>query len=120
MVFRAPDLDITYVKGLVAAGLDGIASARQKRVPTPPTHTAFWTHTAMGAAAGVLSARLFGGRKSTGKMALGGLLGSIVGCGAALAWASRGLVAPAARGAALRVNAVRDARWLAANPINYA
>jgi hypothetical protein len=123
MAFQSFEFDPGYLKGLVAAGFDGIVSARHEitdRVYTPPSPTVLLTPTAMGAAVGALSARLLGKRKSGATLALGGLVGSIVGCGAALAWASRGLVRPAARRAARQVNAVRDAHWLQTNPIDYA
>ena len=120
MAMRSRDLSISYWKGLVAAGVDGIASARREQTVRPSGRSALWTPAAMGAAAGALSARLLGKRKSASGIAVGGLLGSLVGWGAAVAWTSRGLMAPAARGAARRVNALRDAHWLEANPINYA
>jgi hypothetical protein len=48
------------------------------------------------------------------------VLGTLVGCGAAMAWTSRSAIVPALRLAGKRVNTVRDAHWLAANPIDYA
>jgi hypothetical protein len=121
MAARALELDIAYLGELVGAGWDGIAAARNRtstRVFTSPLDAV--APTAIGAAIGALSTRLLQRRKSGFTVAMGGLVGSIVGCGAALAWSSRGIVVPAARGAAQRVNAVRDAHWLQANPITYA
>jgi hypothetical protein len=123
MARHSLESEMTYLKALVAAGLGGIASPQNRansRVYTPPFDTVLWTPAAMGAAIGACSARWLGKRKSASGVAMGGLVGSMVGCGAALAWASRRLIGPAARSAAQRVNAVRDARWLEANPIDYA
>ncbi len=110
--------DIAYVGHLIGAGWQGATRVRAR--PDGPLEAGLLTPVAIGAALGALSVRVFGRRKSASTVALGGMIGTIVGCGAALVWASRGLVAPAARGAALRMGAVRDARWLASHPINYA
>jgi hypothetical protein len=112
-----------YFKQLVRAGLDGIDSARNERdgrVFTPPLQTVVWTPTAIVATIGMLSAHLIGKRKSVSRVALGGLAGSVLGFGAALAWASRDFIGPAARTAVRRVDAVRDAHWLESHPIDYA
>ena len=76
-----------------------------------------WAPVAIGAVMGLLGATVTGRRKTVSRTAMGGLIGSVVGFSAGLAWTSG---RPAARAAARRVNAVRDARWLAMNPINYA
>jgi len=108
--------NVAYARELARAGWDGIASAHRA---APRFNRLLWTPAVIGGALGALSTRLSGKRKSA-SVAAGGLVGSIVGCGAALAWASRGSLVPAARNAAQRVNAVRDAHWLATNPIDYA
>jgi hypothetical protein len=51
---------------------------------------------------------------------MGGLVGSALGFGGGVAWASRGFTGTAARHAIRGVNNVRDARWLERNPIDYA
>lgn len=112
-----------YVKQLARAGLEGIDAARHEHdggVLTPPLQTAVWTPTAIGATVGMLSTHLIGKRKSASRVAMGGLAGSVLGLGAALAWASRGFIGPAARTAKRRVNAARDAHWLETHPIDYA
>ena len=115
--------DITYIKQLAGAGWDGIAAARREwngGVFPSPRQTAVWTPAAVGATIGILSPRLLGSRKSASSMAMGGLVGSILGLGAALVWGSRRFTGPAARRAVRRVSAVRDAHWLESNPITYA
>ena len=62
---------------------------------------------AVAAAAGVLGTR-FAGRRKPSAFALGGFIGTAVGVGVALLWTSQ------------YVTSVRDARWLATHPIDYA
>ena len=115
--------DFTYFKQLVGAGLNGIAAARQEshgRVFTPSLQTIAWTPAAIGATVGALGARLVRRDKSASGVAIGGLIGSLFGFGAALAWASRDFTGPAARKTLRGVNAVRDAHWLETHPITYA
>ncbi len=111
-------LDIAYVGQLIGAGWHGAAGVRPRRDTS--LEPGLWTPAAVGAALGALSVRAFRKRRSVSTVALGVVIGTIVGFGAAVAWASRGLVVPAARGAVRGVNAVRDARWLESHPINYA
>jgi len=114
MTTRPLNVDLTYARDLIGAGWKGAVSARpsaraQARLLIAPV--------IVGASLGALTT-LFrkGDRKHASKYAAAGLIGTLVGLGAAAAWASR---APAQ--AALRnVNTVRDAHWLAKNPIAYA
>jgi hypothetical protein len=114
--------DVTYVKDLVGAGWAGIDSARQESgqcVITPAFKRTVWLPIAVGAALGVLAVCSKGGRK-TRHAVLGGVVGSVIGFGGGVAWASRGITGAAARGAIQKVSTVRDARWLEKNPIAYA
>ena len=119
MGFRTLDFDIAYLRKLATAGFDGIASRHERndRGFLRSGYAVPWAPTAVGAAVGALSTCLLGKRK-TSAVAIGGLLGSVIGYGTVLA--SRGWIAPALRRAARRVAVVRDARWLEANPIDYA
>jgi hypothetical protein len=63
---------------------------------------------------------MIGKDKRASGMAIGGLVGTMCGVGAALAWASRDFTGPAARKAFRRINTARDAHWLELNPIDYA
>jgi hypothetical protein len=98
--------NLTYLRQLAGAGLEGSVSV--------------WRPVAIGVVIGLLGATMTGRRKTASRTAMGGLVGSVVGLSAALAWTSGGSLGPAAQAAARRVNAVRDARWLAMNPITYA
>lgn len=123
MSFRAPKGDLSYVRELASAGVEGVADARREakiRLFTPWTAMILSAPVALGISAGAFRTHWFGKRKTSSAMALGGLLGGVLGCGAAVAWASRDLMAAASRGSARRVQAVRDAHWLAANPIDFA
>ena len=115
--------DYVYLKQLVRAGLDGIDSARNELGGgdlTSRLETVGWRPTVVGATVGMLGTHLIGNRKSASRLAMGGLVGSILGFGAALAWASRGFIGPAARTAVRRMSAARDAHWLETHPIDYA
>jgi hypothetical protein len=115
--------DMAYVKQLVGAGFDGIAAARLEtagRIFVPPLQTVVWTPAAIGATMGALSTRMIAKNKSASGVAVGGLIGSVFGFGAALAWSSRHFTRPAARHTIRRVNAARDAHWLESHPIDYA
>ena len=118
---HAPEFDLTYLKQLVGAGLDGVESARREHAGSESvSRPGVWMLAAIGTALGLLTISLAGKRKSASRTAWGGLVGGALGIGAGLVWASRGLVGHAARTATRRVNATRDARWLQTHPIDYA
>jgi hypothetical protein len=115
--------DIAYFRNLIKAGLNGITSARNETtggIFTPRWKSAAWTPALVGAALGALSTCFGKGRRSVPRAAMGGLVGSALGFGGGVAWASRGFTGTAARHAIRGVNNVRDARWLERNPIDYA
>jgi hypothetical protein len=115
--------NLTYMKDLVAAGWEGIASVRQEfggAVFSPPLKAAAWRPAAIGAALGAVSAGMALQRRRKSTVAYGGAIGSIVGLGAAMAWSSHRFTRAAAQRGIRRVNAARDAHWLALNPIDYA
>ena len=90
---RSLESDLVYVRELLEAGADGVASARRElagRVLTPPLHPVACTPAAIGATVGVTT-RLIGKRKSASSVAMSGLVGSVLGFGAAIAWTSRTL-----------------------------
>jgi len=118
-----PASEMAYFKNLIGAGRDGITSARNEMhgdVFTPALKDAAWTPAALGAAIGVLSACFGKERRSFTRAAIGGLVGSVLGFGGGVAWASRRFTGIAARRAVRGVNSVRDARWLERHPIDYA
>ncbi len=119
---RGFEPDLAYLKSLIGAGLTGISAARHELgggVFKPPLTAAVWKPVAIGATVGALGTRLSGNRK-TGSIAVGGLVGSVVGFGAIVAWTSRRFTGRAARTALRLVNDTRDAHWLEAHPIDYA
>ena len=97
---RSSGSNLTYIKQLLGAGSVSV-----------------WTPVAIGAAIGLFGTSITGRRKAVSRTAVGGLVGGVVGLSA---WASGRLLSPAAHAAARRVNAARDARWLATHPITYA
>jgi hypothetical protein len=105
---------------LVQAGLAGIDTARKGTALPPVSIAPVWAPTAIGMAVGLSAVSLNRRRRSRYSMALGGLVGCAVGLGCGMAWASRGFTGALARGAVRKINIVRDERWLAENPINYA
>jgi hypothetical protein len=116
--------EIDYAADLIGAGVEGIVSAWKAsgdRGFASPRKPAIMASTVAGAALGVLGAWLGGRRRTIGyRAAMCGLAGTALGLGVGMAWESRDFTRGATRGAMRKVNAVRDARWLAANPIAYA
>jgi len=113
--------DRHYLRELIGAGIDGIAAARREQAGIfhPPIHTAVWPPFAIGATVGALGTHLTGKRKPS-TVAMGTVVGSLIGIGAALAWTSRGFAGSAVRRATQSVNASRDLHWLETHPITYA
>ncbi len=116
--------EMEYAADLIEAGVEGIVSAWKaggQRQLASARKTAVVASTVAGAALGVLGGCLNTRRRPIAyRAALGGLAGTAVGLGIGMAWESRKFTRGAARGAMQKVNAVRDAHWLAANPIAYA
>lgn len=110
-----------YFRKLIGAGIDGIAAARREQagIFDPPLHTAVWPTFAIGATVGALGTHLTGKRKAS-TVAAATVVGSLIGIGAALAWASRRFTGSAVRRATQSVNASRDRHWIETHPIDYA
>ena len=122
-VLRELESELRYAKNLVAAGRDGIASARHEfdgRMLSTASKTAVFSPAAIGAGLGLLSSGLRRNGRSASRRAMGGLVGGVIGLGAAVAWQARHFAGRAARNAARRIGTVADQRWLEKNPINYA
>ena len=115
--------EVNYAIDLLQGGWSGAVAARKtSEIPAfPPALTsAVWAPAAIGAAVGAWGTFLNRNRRSRSNVVLGGLAGSALGLGCAVAWASRGFTGVVARSAVRRINSVRDARWLVKNPIDYA
>jgi len=122
-VLRELGSELRYAKDLVAAGRDGITSARHEfdgRMLAPASKAAILPPAVIGAGLGVLGGGFIGNRRSVSRFAIAGAVGSVIGLGAAVAWYSRHFTARAARNAARRIGLTADQRWLEKNPINYA
>jgi|SRR5271166_2163725 len=74
----------------------------------------------LGACIGALSSYPAYRRKSIIRALAFGLVGGAIGFGAGIAWESRSLAASIADGALKSIEKVRDERWLAKHPIDYA
>src|SRR5512144_293946 len=99
--------DVRYVINLVQAGMDGVISARKANGDPPVLGRAVWAPAAIGAVVGASTASLSRRRKSGHGVAAGGLVGSVLGLGCGVAWASRGFTASLTRGAIRKINTVR-------------
>jgi hypothetical protein len=114
---------LAYWKDLAGVALDSVGSARRELDPKIlrfPLHSSVWAPAAIGGAIGALGTTMAGKRKPSSKTVVGGLIGTVLGLGAGLAWASAPRLRPVIRTSARRMNAIRDARWLATHPIDYA
>ena len=115
--------DVTYVRQLAEAGVDGVTAVWNgpgDRRLAPVVRNSVWVSAAIGGTVGALSALLVRRRRSGYGTALGGLVGSAIGFGGGVAWASRGFTGAIGRSVIQKVNGVRDARWLEKHPITYA
>ena len=117
---RSVKTEVSYAKKIAGAGWQGIALAREQADGDIFTSAgrAVWMPTALGAGIGMLTR--MGKGKTPFTVALGGLIGSVVGLSAGFAWGSRRFTGHAARNSTRLINAVLDARWLERNPIDYA
>lgn len=119
--------NLEYGRKLVNSGLEGALSAKEEFLhgrPLAPFLSDSACKAFLPAAVGVCMAVL-GSRSENGHQtatrALGfGLLGSVLGFAAGMAWCNRCLAASVVSGALKRVDIVRDERWLEKNPIDYA
>jgi hypothetical protein len=79
-----------------------------------------WGAAALGACIGVAGGILNDDRKPARGAIVGGFLGAAVGLSAGIAWNARSVISSIAGSAARNTGQLRDAHWLARNPINYA
>ncbi len=119
--------NVDYGRKLLLAGLDGARSNREQALGGKPatlvlsrSATQAWMPTILGACAGAVSTQLCHKQKAVnGTTVLGALLGAAVGFTTGLAWNTRHVTQVLARGAMKATTPVRDAHWLARNPVNY-
>ena len=116
-----------YSCSLIHAALSGARSAQEhsmdreamgKLMAKSTVNSFGWA--VMGAIAGAAGARIYNKQQPEVDSTLSGaLLGAAFGLGTGLLWNTRPLTQVAVRGAKKSVDAVRDANWLARNPINF-
>jgi hypothetical protein len=70
----------------------------------------------LGLAAGYLVSR----RKSAHRAAAFGFAGAVIGFAGGMAWSTRHMTGDMARGARKKIDATRNAHWLAKHPVDYA
>jgi hypothetical protein len=116
-----------YGRRLLDSGIEGARSGRESFLNgeslTPflsESVRSAVTPAVLGACLGVLGSCPGYRQKSTTRALAFGLLGGAIGLSLGLAWESRRLTASAAGGALRSIGRVRDERWLAKHPIDYA
>ena len=119
--------ELQYGKQLVRSAKVGGVTARDKALAPEPAGLAFvrfarcsipWA--AMGATVGILASCPAVKRNSARRITAFGALGGLIGLGANMALSTRYITQETVRGAIRNTNTVRDAHWLARNPIDYA
>jgi hypothetical protein len=119
----ANDVESTlrYGKEVVAAAArGGIDALPEKGSRLQSTPLSLGAGAGVGAALGVACVAITQRRKSPLAMVAGGLIGSIIGAGLVMAWEHRNLAGDILDGAVEGSRPIRDAHWLADNPIDYA
>ncbi len=116
-----------YSRDLLHAAVSGARSAQEnafdrqamgKLMARSTVHSFGWA--VMGAiAGGAAGARIRSKQQPESGAVSGALIGAAFGLSTGLLWNTRPLTGVAVRGAKKRVEAVRDANWLAHNPINF-
>ena len=115
---RPLESELSYARKIAGAGWESVVTARQETSVFPASTKAIWIAVAVGAGVGMLSRA--GKRSTASTVAIGALIGSVVGFGAGIAWESRQFTGAVARNAKREIGAVRDAHWLERHPIDYA
>jgi hypothetical protein len=116
-----------YGRRLLDSGIEGARSGRESFLQGESlapflgeSVRSAVTPAVVGACIGVLGSCPGSRQKFTARALAFGLLGGVIGLGLGLAWESRRLTASAAGGALRSIGRVRDERWLAKHPIDYA
>ena len=120
--------NIEYGRNLVSSGLEGARTTVQTTLDGVPVAAvvvnsvrAAGMPTAVGAYIGALGAALgTRRRRACGVIVASTLIGAAIGFTTGMAWGTRRLTGSMAKGARKNIDAVRDAHWLARNPIDYA
>jgi uncharacterized membrane protein YeaQ/YmgE (transglycosylase-associated protein family) len=120
--------EVEYGRDLADSGWQGARTAWDTVVRTEPVGKLVsrsvrrsWAPTVMGAGVGALCALLVMQRRKPSApvtVALG-VVGSVVGFTAGVAWETRQLSSEVARGAMRQISSTRDLHWLDRHPINF-
>jgi hypothetical protein len=116
-----------YGRALLHSGIEGARSGREAFL-NGESLTPFLSDSvrsalkpaALGACIGALGSYPGSREKSLSRTFAWGLLGGVIGFGAAVIWESRRLSASVAGGAFRNIERVRDEHWLTKHPIDYA
>ena len=119
--------NLDYGRELVESGMEGARSARSGELQDTDLASELasaaaesWRPALLGAVLGAALGSLSNDRKAGRGAVIGGIFGAAIGLAGGIAWESRHVTGALARGAMKQVSSVRDARWLADNPVDYA
>jgi type II secretory pathway component PulL len=120
--------NIDYTRALVSSGLEGARAGAQTTLEGTPVASLLIQSVResgmpmlIGAYIGALGAALGSRRRrASGLVLVSTLLGATIGLTTGMAWQTRRLTGGMARRARKNIDSVRDARWLAKHPIDYA
>ncbi len=119
--------EVEYGRDLADSGWQGARTARDSMLQGEPVGAIFsrsarasWAPTVMGAGFGALCGLLAQrGKPNTTVVVAMGMVGSVVGFTAGVAWETRQLSSGIARGAMRGIGSTRDSHWLDKHPINF-
>jgi hypothetical protein len=118
--------NLHYAKALAHSGMSGLRRGRDSQLEghclaevLARSALASLSLAAIGACAGLFSFRRFNRRNLSRTVAFG-VAGGTIGFAAGFTWKTRGLTPSMARGALKEIGTVRDERWIAKHPIDYA
>ena len=119
--------ELEYSQDLVYSAVEGARCGCQRAIADEPAREVLVSAArnslplaAVGACVVSLAARSARGRSSARAGVLVGLAGALIGFTAGFAFRARPVVEDIAHEAVHSMNGVRDARWLAQHPIDYA
>ena len=118
--------ELEYGRKVLDAGLEGTRTGREAFLngrPLTPFLRDSIRKALIPAAIGSCIGMIGNARKhyrSPGQVLAFGVIDGLIGFGLGMAWQGRHLAASAARSALKKISRVRDERWLAKHPIDYA
>ncbi len=118
--------DLHYARALAHSGMSGLRRGRDSQLEgqclsavLARSALASLGLAAIGACAGLFSFRRFD-RRSLSRTVAFGMAGGTIGFAAGFTWKTRSLTSSMARSALKEMGTVRDERWIAKHPIDYA